>query len=311
MDKNNFIKEKRERESKQYDNYVLCDNFMKNLYFEIVPMEEIKNNYPESYKKLHFHSFYMIQWFKSGKGVHIVDSEEYAIKDGSIFFLNPNQLHAVKDCGLNGCIAIAFSEKIFDLICPRLADYIKYEIFSRKGKCLFCDTNKEADSVLGDILKQMALESKKAESYGYEYIVSALLTEFVIQAERLCNWSQNVQRNINSTSYQTYLNFISLIDANFKEEKKVEWYARKMGISVVLLSRYVKKYNCDTNLTPLKMINNRVFIEAERLLKHSNCSICQIAYYLGFEDDSNFIKFFKKLDKMQRTPKQYRESWYE
>lgn len=49
MDKNNFIKEKRERESKQYDNYVLCDNFMKNLYFEIVPMEEIKNNYPESY----------------------------------------------------------------------------------------------------------------------------------------------------------------------------------------------------------------------------------------------------------------------
>ena len=120
-----------------------------------------------------------------------------------------------------------------------------------------------------------------------------------------------MQRNINSTSYQTYLNFISLIDANFKEEKKVEWYARKMGISVVLLSRYVKKYNCDTNITPLKMINNRVFIEAERMLRHSNESVSRIAYHLGFEDDSNFIKFFKKLDKKQRTPKQYRGNWYE
>lgn len=309
MDKNNIIKEKKERESKQYDNYVLCDNFTKNLYFEIVPMGEIKNKYPESCKKPHFHGFYTIQWFKSGKGIHFVDSEVYAIKDGSIFFLNPNQLHIVKDYGLNDGIVIAFSEKMFDLICPRLADYIRYEIFSRQGKCLFCDTDKEADRVLGGILKQMALESKKTESYGYEYIIPALLTEFVIQAERLCNWSQDVQRNINSTSYKTYLNFISLIDANFKEEKKVEWYARKMGISVVLLSRYVKKYNCDTNTTPLKMINNKVFLEAERMLKHSTESVSRIAYHLGFDDDSNFIKFFKKLDKKQRTPKQYRENW--
>ena len=171
MDTNNIIKEKRERESRQYDNYVLCDNFAKNFYFEIVPMGEIKNNYPESYRKLHFHSFYMIQWFKGDKGVHIVDTEEYAIKDGSIFFLNPNQLHTVKDYDLNDGIVIAFSEKMFDLICPRLADYIKYEIFSRQGKCLLCDTTKEADNVLGDILKQMALESKKTESYGYEYMI--------------------------------------------------------------------------------------------------------------------------------------------
>lgn len=309
MDTNNIIKEKKERESRLYDNYVLCDDFMKSLYFKVIPMEETKANYSESWNKPHFHGFYMIQWFESGKGIQIVDSEEYTIKEGRMFFSNPNKLHLLKNDDLIDGVAITFSEKIFDLICPRLADYIKYEIFSRQGKCLFCDTNKEADNVLEDILKQMALESKKTESYGYEYIVSALFTEFVIQAERLCNWSQNVQRNINSTSYQTYLNFISLIDANFKEEKKVEWYTRKMGISVVLLSRYVKKYNCDTNITPLKMINNRVFIEAERMLRHSNESVSRIAYHLGFEDDSNFIKFFKKLDKKQRTPKQYRENW--
>lgn len=309
MDKNNFIKEKKEREAKLYDNYVLCDNFTNNFYFEVTFLEKSKAIYPESWSRPHFHNIYMIIWFKDGKGVHVVDSEEYIVKGGRMFFLSPNNLHTLKNYELIDAIVITFSEKMFDLICPRLSDYIKYEIFSRQGKCLFCDTDKEADNVLGEILKRMALESKKTESYGYECIVSALLTEFVIQAERLCNWSQDVQRNINSTSYQTYLNFISLIDANFKEEKKVEWYARKMGISVVLLSRYVKMYNCNTNLTPLKMINNRVFIEAERMLRHSNESVSRIAYHLGFEDDSNFIKFFKKLDKMQRTPKQYRIEW--
>ena len=51
------------------------------------------------------------------------------------------------------------------------------------------------------------------------------------------------------------------------------------------------------------------FEEAERKLKHSNDSISRIAYALGFKNDSNFIKFFKKNDIKKRTPKQFREEW--
>ncbi len=309
MDKNTFIKKTRNKGTEQYSNYVLRDDLMNKLYFEVTPIAKSKANYPETWEKLHFHEFYMAIWFKNGRGVHIVDSEEYSIKGGRLFFLNPNQLHTFKDYDLIEGTVITFSEELFNLMCPRLADYIKYEIFSRQGKCLFCDTNIESDYILGNILKQMISENNKIDSYGHHYIISAIFVEFMMQAERLCMWSQDVKRNINSTSYQTYLNFISLIEANFIEEKKVDWYARRLGISVVLLSRYVKLYNRDTTLTPLKIINNRVFIEAERKLKHSNDSVSRIAYTLGFKNDSNFIKFFKKNDIKKRTPKQFREEW--
>lgn len=310
MDKNTFIRQTRNQGTELYFNYVLNSNHTNKFYFEIAPLAKSKADYPETWEKLHFHGFYMILWFKKGKGVHVVDSEEYPIKGGRLFFLNPNQLHTLKNYDSIEGKVIIFSEQLFKSICPRLADYIKYEIFSRQGKCMFCDTNIESDYILDNILKRMDSENNKMDSYGHHYVVSALFTEFIIQAERLCVWSQNVKRDIKSTSYQTYLNFISLIEANFIREKKVDWYARILGISVVLLSRYVKTYNNNTNLTPLKIINNRVFIEAERMLKYSNDTVSQIAYALGFNNDSNFIKFFKKNDIGQRTPKQYRVEWF-
>lgn len=309
MDKNTFIRQTRKQGVEQYINYVLDNNNANKFYFGINSLAKSKADYPEAWERLHFHDFYMILWFKKGKGVHVVDSEEYPIKGGRLFFLNPNQLHTFKNYDLIEGIGITFSEQLFELISPRLADYIKYDIFSRQGKCLFCDTNTESDCILDDILKRMNSENNKKDSYGHHYIMSALFTDFIIQAERLCVWSQNVKRDINSTSYQTYLNFISLIEANFKSEKKVDWYARMLGISVVLLSRYVKMYNNNTVLTPLRIINNRVFIEAERMLKYTNETVSQIAYALGFRNDSNFIKFFKKNDTQQRTPKQYRDEW--
>lgn len=47
-------------------------------------------------------------------------------------------------------------------------------------------------------------------------------------------------------------------------------------------------------VTPLKIINNRIILEAKRLLRYSTTRTKQIAFYLGFKDDSYFIKLFKR-----------------
>jgi len=44
----------------------------------------------------------------------------------------------------------------------------------------------------------------------------------------------------------------------------------------------------------LKIINDRVILEAKRQLLHSSLKIKEIAFYLGFEDPSYFVKFFKR-----------------
>ena len=55
--------------------------------------------------------------------------------------------------------------------------------------------------------------------------------------------------------------------------------------------------NCvyeSSHSTPLKIINDRVILEAKRQLLHSSLKIKEIAFYLGFEDPSYFVKFFKR-----------------
>ena len=52
-------------------------------------------------------------------------------------------------------------------------------------------------------------------------------------------------------------------------------------------------------------IHERLILEAKRLLFHTDGSVKEIAYDLGFEDDSYFNRFFKRIT--QQTPSEYRK----
>lgn len=46
--------------------------------------------------------------------------------------------------------------------------------------------------------------------------------------------------------------------------------------------------------TPLKIINDRIILEAKRQLCYTDLKIKEIAFRLGFDDPSYFVKFFKR-----------------
>ncbi len=54
-------------------------------------------------------------------------------------------------------------------------------------------------------------------------------------------------------------------------------------------------------------INEILIIEMKRLLMNTNFSIKEIAYKTGFEDPTNFVKYFKKST--QKTPIEFRKSF--
>jgi AraC family transcriptional regulator, transcriptional activator of pobA len=57
--------------------------------------------------------------------------------------------------------------------------------------------------------------------------------------------------------------------------------------------------------SPKEIIDNRILLEAKRLLAHTNENVKEIAYTLGFEEPTNFIKYFKKHSTF--TPTEFRE----
>lgn len=93
--------------------------------------------------------------------------------------------------------------------------------------------------------------------------------------------------------------FLELLERQFPIEsierplqmKTAQDYASRLSLHVNYLNRAVKQI---TGKTTMAHIAERVTTEARALLKHTDWSVNDIAYALGFENPSYFNNFFKK-----------------
>lgn len=93
----------------------------------------------------------------------------------------------------------------------------------------------------------------------------------------------------------------NLLERDFAAAHDVEHYARTLGYSTRTLSRATRSA---AGQTPKQMIQERLALEAGRLLAHSIQPVTAVAAQLGFRDPSNFTTFFKSQTGM--TPTQFR-----
>ncbi|SFM73785.1 Helix-turn-helix domain-containing protein [Chitinophaga sp. YR627] len=80
-------------------------------------------------------------------------------------------------------------------------------------------------------------------------------------------------------------------------------FADNLSVHVNHLNRALKE---TTGRTTSQLIAERIHQEAKSLLLHTEWSIAEIAWCLGFEELSNFINFFKRVEKL--PPKSFRTS---
>jgi AraC-like DNA-binding protein len=84
--------------------------------------------------------------------------------------------------------------------------------------------------------------------------------------------------------------FFFLARKHFRRERQIGFYADKLGITTTYLSRVVREL---TGNTINNYLSNLAFEEACNLLRASAMTIGEIAFALGFSDQSAFTNFFK------------------
>jgi AraC family transcriptional regulator, transcriptional activator of pobA len=94
----------------------------------------------------------------------------------------------------------------------------------------------------------------------------------------------------------------ALVDAHFREQRLLGFYAEKLGVTVDRLNDHVKR---STGITPGHLIRQRVLIEAKRQLVFTAQPIHDIAEELDFADPSHFARFFRK--QTGTTPHEFRD----
>ncbi len=92
------------------------------------------------------------------------------------------------------------------------------------------------------------------------------------------------------------------IDQHFKVHKPVSFYAGELNITTKQVNEMCKQA---LGKTTTELIQDRIILEARRLLTHSDLTITQIAAELGYFDNSYFTRFFKKHT--GQTPEQFRQ----
>lgn len=97
--------------------------------------------------------------------------------------------------------------------------------------------------------------------------------------------------------------YLEKIEENYTEMHEVAAYADALNLSAGHLSEVVKE---QSGRPAIAHIHERLMLEAKRLLFHTDRSIKEIAFELGFEDASYFNRFFKRL--AVATPADYRIS---
>jgi AraC-like DNA-binding protein len=132
-------------------------------------------------------------------------------------------------------------------------------------------------------------------------MLSSLLSVLLLSAKRLYIPENNYGRKMPFRSDLTR-RFKSSVEKNFMSVKSVNKYARLLNISSGHLNDMVHQ---DTGRTASEIIHERIILEAKRLLYRSEKSVKEIAFAIGYDDPSYFVKFFKVRAGI--TPDQFRK----
>lgn len=130
----------------------------------------------------------------------------------------------------------------------------------------------------------------------------ALLTAICIQMARLMRVNDIDMPNAHSRKSAQIEKFRRMVDENFKKHLPITNYAEQLSITSGQLSRLCREV---LGVSSLDVINERMTHEAQRLLIYTGNSIKQLAYALGFADETYFCRFFRKHTGL--SPSEFRE----
>lgn len=96
--------------------------------------------------------------------------------------------------------------------------------------------------------------------------------------------------------------YLSLVEIHCREQHTVEWYASQMNIAPKYLSNVLKQ---TLGISPNVCIDKVLLRQAKSLLASTSLTVQQIAYRLGFQNQSHFGTFFKRQTGL--SPKSFKE----
>lgn len=250
-------------------------------------------------EKAHRHDFYATILFTKGTGIHEIDFHKYEISAGSLFFMSPGQIHSWE-----------LSDDIEGYLFFCLPDFYEMHYVHQKLRSFpfFGSVNFPRKLQLNEIeLKEnlsLFLELEK-EYHGQDtmkngYMLSLMSQIFIKSTRQFSRDFDHLASSASLSYFKHYQDFENWVEQYFSKEKSIAFYASLMDISPKHLNRITQTV---VQKTATDVITERTVLEAKRMLMYLDESLVEIAFRLGYEEYSYFVRVFRKTSGM--TPTQF------
>lgn len=261
--------------------------------FVVMPFEDSMAREPARLRP-HYHDFFQVSLL-AGPGRLMHDFREKDVRGLTLFFLSPGQVHTVQPGpGLRGTI-VSFTRDFFDAGSPaaaRLLLELPFYFASEAPPWLSLDAAGEDASAFRALFRELQAEYDQAHP-GAAEILRALLRIVFVKASRRLAAAQDAPRAHRATALVR--EFQLEIEKHFSDQPALGSYARRLGVSVNHLNDVVRE---TTGLAAGEHIRRRRLLDAKRQLLHSELSVSEIGYRLGFKDPSYFSRFFRRYERV-------------
>jgi AraC family transcriptional activator of pobA len=229
------------------------------------------------------HAFFMVE---SGSIVIEIDFQKYSITAPSVIYVHPDQVH-------HGIAAENLTVASWELTNESLRpEYLPILEGLAPAKPLLL--NKEMFSIISEAVSLCLKFAERKNDKLYHSLLkdscNALVALIVSQYLESAKPAGQLSRFEMITKA-----FRELMERNYTTDKRPATYAQRLNISTSYLNECVKN---TTGYSVSHHLQQRVILEAKRLLYYSDKSVKEIAAALGFDDYPYFSRLFTKVTGM-------------
>jgi len=248
-----------------------------------------------SQKLLNKRGLYKILWSRKNATKIKVDDYQLELNENQVIFCTPLNVMSIPT-NAEGLLAFVFNKEFF---CIQTHD----DQVSCNGFLFYGSSQPQLIQLSEKETKQFTSmlhlfeEDLSIKDHLQGEMLRSLLKRLLIISTRMAK-EELPQPSINNDQMNIIREYNILVEKHFREFHQVKDYANLLFKSPKTVSNLFPKYS---NKSPIMVINDRIILEAKRLLLYSNKSTDEIARELGYKDPGHFSKFFKKHEGLSPT----------
>lgn len=249
----------------------------------------------------HWHDEFEIIYIKHGNLQIIIEDHEYSGEAGSIFLVNPKELHFMRSSDLS----TAYYTLLFPLefISFQSEDELEQTLLAplRNGQLLMVNrlTENEVLQKLCSLFDELILLNEQKPPH-YQLKTRILLLTFL---SRMMEYGLFTMPKSSGSQIGRQKELLLYIRKHYTEKITLQTLAEQFHLSEKYISRYFKEH---FYLTFSDYLNHLRLTCAKRLLETTELSVTEISLCSGFPNISYFIRTFKKYYGI--SPLRYRKT---